>query len=93
MKKSTPLAVFAACLNRCFSFSDCSKCSAYNIEYHTCKYSNAHAIFSDAYELLLVYSKEHAKIDCRECNITGKHDTNSACVYNHTKILNKLKHG
>lgn len=93
MNKANPLAVFITCINKCFSYENCPDCTAYSKDYHTCRYSSPYGMFmNDEPEVLHVYSKEHVKIDCRKCDIKGKHDSNSTCVYNHTKILCRLKH-
>lgn len=93
IKKSTPLAIFIICINKCFEQLDCNNCTAYSIDHHTCKYSNPFTLLkdSDSNSMLYVYSKEHMNIDCTKCTVKDKNGFNSICVYNITKILNKLR--
>lgn len=94
MNKALPLAILIAELNYCYGVENCSDCVLYSIEYHTCKYTTTHAMFSNTTteNLLYMYSDEHCKIDCTRCTLPNRHSIEALCVYTHCKILDKLKH-
>ena len=93
MNKGSPLAVFIQCLNSCFNQESCFNCKAYSSDFKTCYYSNPNHLFHEYKEsaLIYVYSTEHAKIGCQKCTLTKKNFHDSTCIFNHIKVLCKLK--
>lgn len=94
---SSSMAVFIACMNYCYTHKTCkgSKCKAYDKALDSCKYNNPFNVFSintSSHILISIFCKleQSLKYNCHNCQFT--YYKTGICIFDHLKILHKLKH-